>query len=250
MAAVVALCLVASSSAPMSAQGATPGLLYIEMAPRPNGGLAVVGDSLLFTQFHELDDSLRAQQWGPIGIEVRSGRRTVIPQEIATSGIDAVRRLRAWGLDPPIWVIALGTNDMTYTYGNVAAVDALIDTMMAEIGGGRRVVWVNVFARSTDSKARAIEFNGRLTAATSRHPLLSIADWFTLASGNPSWFVDDVHTNIAGAIARNEFVAQAALMPRCPLVAPSVSLAEPSPPVAVAAATAVATAVATHRCRV
>lgn len=246
MAVVVALCLVASSAAPPSAQAATPGLLYIELTPRPNGGLAVVGDSLLFTLFHDLDDSLRLQQWGPIGLEVRSGRRTVVSQEFATSGIDAVRRLRAWGLDPPIWVIALGTNDMTYTYGNIAAADALIDTMMAEIGPQRRVVWVNVFALSASTRAQAVEFNSRLTAAAAHHPLLSIADWYSLASIHLDWFVDDVHTNLTGSVVRNEFVAEAALIPRCPLATPPTVLADS--PLHVVAATA--TAVATRRCRV
>ena len=222
-----------------------------DITARPNGGVGVIGDSLTFFYFGGLDDALHAQRWGPIGIEARSGRRTTVTIDgrvSATSGIDALRRLRGSGFGASIWVVALGTNDTAFTAGNPAAADSLIDKMMAEIGADRRVVWVNVFAKSSNAKARAVEFNGRLAAATARYPLLSIADWFSLASANLGWFVDDVHTNFDGAVARNEFVAQAALVPRCPLVAPSVPLQVTPPPVVAATATAVA--VATQRCRV
>jgi len=234
---------------PPVALAATPGALHLGMTPRPNGGLGVIGDSLTFAFLDGLDDSLRTQQWGPIGIEARSGRRTIdtVDELIsATSGIEAIGRMRAEGFDASIWVIALGANDTSYVSGNPAAADALIDTMMAEIGADRRVLWVNLFANSPDKMAGAVEFNDRLTAAIDRHPLLSIADWSSLASANLDWFVDDVHTNFDGAIARNEFVAQAALVPRCPLVAPSAPPQVAPPPLVAATAAAVAT----QRCRV
>jgi hypothetical protein len=249
------LTLVVGSSQQTSASQAQVGLLHRDATQRAQGGIAVVGDSLTVAYFAGLDDALRAQQWGPIAIEARSGRRTLVSnythQWSASSGIDAIRRLRSTGFDSSIWIVALGTNDISHLAGDPVASDALIDTVMAEIGAGRRVVWVNVFSLSISAKAHAIELNARLANATTRHPLLSIADWFSLASANLSWFVDNLHTNLAGAIARNAFVSQAALMPRCqPPIPGPLPLAPPAQVEPSSTGVATSSAVATGRCRV
>lgn len=224
---------------------ATPGALHVDFVIRPNGAIALVGDSLSYAYFNALDEAFHAQQWGPVGLEARSARRTIVTMPYATSGLDAVRRLRAQGIDPLIWIVALGTNDIKPTYGVPGAAADLIDTMMEEIGAGRRVVWVNVFA--TFDMPETAAFNAALVAATARHPLLSIADWYSVAVANPQWFLDDgVHNTLAGAAARNAFVAAAPLLPVCP---------QPFPPAhsgswTTVIATAVATATAMRICRV
>lgn len=217
-------CLLAGALGGGVADAATQGSMVIDRVVRPNGGIGLVGDSLSYAYFAGLDDAFRAEAWGPIGLEVRSVRRTTVTQAIATSGLDAVRRLRANGFDAPVWIVALGTNDILSTFNTPGSAATLIDTMMSELGAGKRVVWVNVYAGNVDVKARA--FNEALTAATSRHSQLVIADWYSLAADHPEWFVlsppftdDGVHINSAGAIARNQFVARAALASPCTAVA-------------------------------
>lgn len=241
---VVACCV--TSGTPNAAVAAPQGSLLLDRTDRPNGAIGLIGDSLTYSYFDGIDDSFRAQQWGPIGIEARSSRRTLVAHSLATSGIDAIRRLRTLGFDAPIWIVALGTNDISSTTYSTAVADELIDTMIAEIGANRRVVWVNVFAKSSSSRARAVEFNDRLIVATERHPLLTIVDWYSLALAHPGWFVDNVHTNLTGAIARNELVASAALIQPCTGLpsAPAPSAPGPLP------GAATATAMATGRCRV
>lgn len=190
---------------------ALPASFYRDNVSRANGALALVGDSLTYAYWSGLPSSFVAENWGPFQLEARSGRFTTTTTTDATSGLDAVRRIRAGGFDPAVWIIALGTNDLSLTYGVPGATAALIDTMMNEIGAGHRVVWVNVYNRN--SLTKAIAFNDELQAATQRHPDLEIADWFSVVSAHPEWmYTDGVHNNLAGAIARNEFVAHAALV--------------------------------------
>ncbi len=200
---------------PATRLAALPASFYSDSTSRANGGIALVGDSLTYSYWSGLPASFVAEKWGPFQLEARSGRYTTMTSSSATSGLDAVRRIRAGGFDPPVWIVALGTNDLWRTYSIPGATAVLIDTMMKEIGTGHRVVWVNVYNR--DSLTQAIAFNNELLAAVGRHPQLTVADWFSVISANPQWLTaDGVHLNLTGSIARNEFVAHAGLVPPPP----------------------------------
>lgn len=208
---------------------AVPASFYRDDVARGNGAIALIGDSLTYAYWAGLPSSFVAEDWGPFQLEARSGRFTTTTTEAATSGLDAVRSVRAGGFDPPVWIIALGTNDLALTYGVPGATATLIDTMMDEIGPGHSVVWVNVYKKG--SVAKAVAFNNELTAATGRYPDLVIADWFTVISAHPEWLQDDgVHNNVAGAIARNEFVANAALGLDPPLICDPPPVMGPASP--------------------
>lgn len=189
---------------------ALPASFYADDSRRAHGGLALIGDSLTHEAWSDLPGRFEEQQWGPFQLEARSARFTVTATETATSGLDAVRRLKGGGFDPRIWIIALGTNDAGLTYGVPGAADELIDSMMAEIGPGHRVVWVNLYKRNSPAATDA--FNAALEQATTRYPSLAIADWYSVVAANTQWLADDgVHMNIGGALERNRFVAAAAL---------------------------------------
>ncbi len=188
---------------------------YADPTPRPAGGVALIGDSTTYSYFDGVPQSLVAEGWGPFQLEARSGRRTVFTLPGATSGLDAVRRIRAGGFDPPVWIVGLGTNDVNVVARTPGGPDALIATMLAEIGPGRSVVWVNVY--SHDDPATTAAFNAALDRAAALSPSFHVADWFTLANANPEWFyADGIHTNLVGAVARNAFVARAAKVAGCP----------------------------------
>ncbi len=168
--------------------------------------MAIVGDSLTISYWGGLPASFKAQSFGPFQMEARSARRTTVALTGSTSGIDGVRRIRASGFDPPLWVVALGTNDMNITVKTPGATDAIINTMLDEIGPGRRVVWVNVYARGSLANSQA--FNARLAAIAVQRPMMTVADWYSLVAAHPSWLVaDGVHPNATGALQRNIFVA-------------------------------------------
>ena len=209
------LALAVPSLLTASDTSALPASFYRDDVPRANGSVALIGDSLTYAHWSGLPAEFVAERWGPFQLEARSGRFTTTTTESATSGLEAVRRVREGGFEPAVWIIALGTNDLAITYETPGATAALIDTMMTEIGSGRRVVWVNVYKQFSVTKARA--FNDELQSATARHPGLVIVDWFTVAAAHPEWMQDDgVHMNMTGSVARNQFVARAALASATP----------------------------------
>lgn len=211
---------------------ATPGTLLRDAVSRTRGPVAVVGDSLTYSYLYGLPGEFSAEGWGPFAIEARSARRTTVTTSIATSGLDAVRRIRATGFDPQRWIIALGTNDMLITYRTPGMAATVIDTMMAELGAGKKVVWVNVYSRN--DPGATVAFNAALVAATRRHPNLVVVDWAGLVSAHPTWLASDgVHPTLTGAIARNDWLSR--VMP--------VSWCAPAPTyVPLPAGTSVATA--------
>lgn len=193
---------------------ALPASFYSDATPRPNGAIALIGDSLTFAHWSALPEVFERKKWGPFQLEARSGRKTTVTLSSAASGLDAVRRLRAGGFDPPVWIVALGTNDIRSTYGKAGAAAGMIDAMMTEIGDGHEVVWVNVYSR--DFPAETVAFNEALRKAAIRHSSLLIADWYSVILANPQWVTaDGSHLDEAGSIARNEFVARLALAPGC-----------------------------------
>lgn len=211
------LAIAAGIATPAGAH-ALPASYVVDEQPRMGGAVAIVGDSLTVSFIAGLPGSLRRAGFGPFQIEARSARRTVIPLPGVTAGIDGVRHIRASGFDPPLWVIALGTNDVNLTAHPMGAADLTIVAMLDEIGPGHRVLWVNTFAARSDANARS--FNTRLAAIAATRPNVTVADWYSLASGNRQWIRDDgVHPTAAGAVQRNEFVVEQAFAAR-PVPAP------------------------------
>lgn len=189
---------------------ALPASYLEDAAPRPAGSLAVVGDSLTIGYWGGLDDALRQAGFGPFRMEARSARRTLVPIEGSTSGIDAVRHVRHDGFDPTVWVVALGTNDINPSARTPGEADRVITTMLDEIGPGHLVVWVNVWASGSD--ANAVAFNERLAAIAQQRPGVYVADWHGAVAANRHWMRDDgVHTTMDGAVQRNRFVVAQAL---------------------------------------
>lgn len=198
----------------------TQGSLVTDLTEREHGSVAVVGDSLTYAYWGDLPDAFAEQGWGPFAIEARSARRTTETNRIATSGLDAVRRLRANGFDPHLWIVALGTNDLFLALHDPDAVDALIDDMMDEIGSDHEVVWVNLY--TVGRRDEIAVFNDRLQEATRRHDNLVIADWFSVIDPHPEWTGGDgVHPNLEGARQRNRFLAEVGFL------APETQSAQP-----------------------
>lgn len=211
--AVAGVLAVTALTAPTPAAALLPASYVVDTQPRMAGAVAIVGDSLTVSYIAGLPATLRSAGFGPFQIEARSARRTIVGLPGVTPGIEGVRHIRSSGFDPPLWVIALGTNDINPTARPVGAADLTIVALLDEIGPGHRVVWVNTFAARSDANARA--FNERLAQLAATRPNLVIADWYSLASDNRQWIRDDgVHPTATGAVQRNEFVVRQAFAAR------------------------------------
>lgn len=217
--------------------------------------LAIVGDSIIAGNVRYLTAVLDERGVPERVVDALSSRKTSITwtsgSRLVTSGVDAVRAVRAGGVEPDLWVIELGTND-SYDIRTCGCPDPVIfageriDAVRAELGSDARVLWVNV----RTSSPGAIAYNEALTRRID--PRFVVADWKAFTTGRSSWFVDGVHPNATGARMLGIFLADAILaMPPEPTPlpdhcsgAPTGTAAAPEAPVGSAQATLPA-----RRCR-
>jgi GDSL-like lipase/acylhydrolase family protein len=189
-------------AAPASATGSGSGAVAY-------GDVALVGDSLSFQATAAETAELRAAGW-KVTIDAEPGRRIAYDANPGpSSGITAVRKLRADGFDPHTWIIELGTNEMWTAAGrDPKAMRALIEKMLHEIGPGHRVVWVNIHF-GTAPEGTAV-FNRVLAQVAGERPDLIVANWADRAV-TPGYLVhDQIHLTPAGIAAMGQVVAAGA----------------------------------------
>jgi hypothetical protein len=179
--------------------------------PRSYGGIALVGDSLSVQAAIEEQARLRQAGWDPVTHNAQFGRR--IPWDAKTlspfSGIAAVNDVRATSGDAHTWIIELGTNDVVVTHDDAGSIRTLIDAMLAVIGPGHRIVWVNV--HNGFDPASSATFNGVLAQVASERTDMVVADWATAANDPGNLMPQDhVHLTPAGQVAFAAVIARAA----------------------------------------
>lgn len=148
-------------------------------APGPGlvaGHVTAIGDSVMIDQ----EPALQADIAG-IDVEATVGFQWY-------QGVSLVSQLRTEGRLGSIVVIGLGTN------GPISSAD--FDSMMAALSGVSRVVFINVHV----DQPWQSQVNSTLAAGVLRYPKVAVlADWYSLAAANPSWFYSDgTHLPIGG----------------------------------------------------
>jgi lysophospholipase L1-like esterase len=176
--------------------------------PDPSA-IAVVGDSLSLQAGGPEEEALTAAGWQTVVLDVQMGRRiNVESSRPPTSGISAVRAIRATHRDPLTWVIELGTNDAPMIGDDAAALKRAIESMLDEIGSGHRVVWVNVYHAPRPVAAATVD---RVLdeLALEEHGIV-VADWAARAWRDGYLLPDGVHLTAMGTLAYASMVADAA----------------------------------------
>jgi hypothetical protein len=152
--------------------------------------VAVIGDSLAYSLATELDARLRAVGTEPV-LDVAPGRR--IPTwglgGQISPGLEVARTLRP--LEPAVWVVQLGTNDVAYEPLDQSRYAFWIIAVLEAIGPDTPVVWVNV--HRADRPAEAAAFNAVLALLDAERPQLRVADWAAVAATEPVLAPDGVH---------------------------------------------------------
>jgi GDSL-like lipase/acylhydrolase family protein len=170
--------------------------------------IVVVGDSLSVQAGGPERVALDAAGWRTVRFDTQIGRRIATRSAApSSSGIAAVRALRATGGDALTWVIELGTNDVSEIGDDARALGRSIDAMLDEIGPGHRVVWVNVYHHWRS--AAAATFNRVLADAASRHPGMVVADWASHAPRDDYLLPDGVHLTASGSVAYASIIVDA-----------------------------------------
>ncbi len=190
--------LVALSSALVTTSGPVAG--------RPGQpDVVVVGDSLTGGNDSYIAPTLRGA-----GLDARveglSARRIAVSFDFLgyrDSGIERVRSLRSAGVDPDLWVIQLGTNDLGVVKNcrcpdPIVFAGDLIDRLLAELPADRPVAWVTVMHRVDLDATNA--FNEALRRRAVVNPYLRLIDWARLSLQRPDWFADPVHQTFDGLV--------------------------------------------------
>ena len=182
---------VLGSVGPVSPPGATGDLEVVEVRPAT---VAVVGDSLALSAEEDIWGLLRANSVDVVGFNAQENRRTNKSLDDLTSGVEAVTELQAT-VDPDLWVIALGTNDV----GGQESADAFradVDELLALIPSGVPVIWVDVWIESRVEGS--IEANDVLRAAAAARPGMSVINWFQYGDDPGIIHDDGVHLSVDG----------------------------------------------------
>ncbi|MGH9018934.1 MAG: SGNH/GDSL hydrolase family protein [Acidimicrobiales bacterium] len=147
--------------------------------PTVTGHVVAVGDSVMLDDQGNLESDIPG-----ITVDAAVSRQW-------SDGETLVGQLKAGGGLGSVVVIALGTN------GPITAGD--FTAMMALLAGVPRVVFVTVHVDRPWQDPN----NEVITAGASQYPNVVVADWATLAAGNPGWFYSDgTHLPIGGTGAQ------------------------------------------------
>lgn len=169
------------------------------------GTITVIGDSLTVGT-SGLANALETAGWIDARVDARVGRH-LSSGSTEMSGVLTIRAMRAAGWDTPDWVVALGTND-TGSFGSTSSTQSQIDKIVAEIGTGHRIAFVEL-AMPT-ATAPADRFNAVIRTMAAADPSrFAVVSWHDLALGNMSWFASDrIHLNATGYRARTTAVVE------------------------------------------
>jgi lysophospholipase L1-like esterase len=162
--------------------------------------VTVVGDSITAASADSIRATLGAEDVETIDIVGRERRRIGVgngTREEPLAGVDEIRQLIAKGANPDVWVIALGTNDVSL-YPDAAAYGQLVDSVLELIPEDAPLVWVDVY-RPRQQEHTAM-FNEVLHDRLDRRPDAAIAPWHAFASSPDQRILrkDDLHPNAAG----------------------------------------------------
>jgi lysophospholipase L1-like esterase len=185
---------------------ADDGVDPVTVAP-DEGGVVMIGDSLTEGAMSALASAFASGDIGVQRIDGVASRRIAVDQDGgAGSGVSALTAAVDDGLAPDVWVIALGTNDVTkYAATEFAALIAQLLEALPTDGAG--VVWVNTYLREATGQASA--FNGALTAIVGERPFAVVADWAGEAPTDGLLIGDGIHFTDAGNAAFASLVVAA-----------------------------------------
>jgi lysophospholipase L1-like esterase len=177
-----------------------------------------VGDStsvgLVSNAFLPEADQIEAR-YRAVGVErflpeISGARSMVEVYRDQPNATQVVRRAMASGYRGCV-VLALGTNDAANTAGNLAAMGARIDAMMAIIGPSLPVLWTTTKTlkdRGPYQNAHMQSWRQALTDACTRHPGMRVYDW--ASEVRDEWFSSDaIHYNSTGYRERAARIARA-----------------------------------------
>lgn len=164
--------------------------------PMPSS-VAVIGDSIALSAEPWVTGALEGLGVDVVAYDAVENRRMVNGSSAVSSGRNAIRDIAAWGADPDLWLVALGTNDVGALTGREAW-QVAIDELLAEIPDDADVVWIDTWVRPLDEQA--VDFNDALRDELRERDDVWVLDWHRRAGDEGLIVADGVHLTESGRI--------------------------------------------------
>lgn len=170
----------------------------------------MVGDSITKASSKPLTGVLEQIGYTEITIDAEVSRRIDVGdgRREPLAGVKTMTTMIADGVDPDVWAIGLGTNDVG-KYKDAAEYAALIDEMMAIPDENVPLIWVDVY--NPNQLEATNMFNLVLRDRARARGNATVLSWFALAS-NPSDDLlrdDHIHPNEKGTLVFADLVSRA-----------------------------------------
>lgn len=216
--AVLAACAdagVRSSAADTNTSGTDPaqptgvGVLPAPPTDVSRTKFAMVGDSITKAAATSLTSVLETQGFTDIVIEAENSRRIAVGDGKGEplSGVKTLFTMVSEGVEPDVWAIAMGTNDVgKYKEDEYAA---LIDQMLSIPAASVPIVWVDVY--NPNQLAGTKMFNKVLRQRAAARGNTTVQSWFERASDPKEKILgtDHVHPNKQGTVVFADLVSAA-----------------------------------------
>jgi lysophospholipase L1-like esterase len=195
-------------AAPASLPPAGVGQLPAPEAVRTK--FAMVGDSITKASTKTLTEALTAKGFVDITIEAEVSRRIAIGDGKGEplSGVKTLFTMISEGVQPDVWAIAMGTNDVGKYQTREEYAD-LIDQMTSMVDVSVPILWVDVYNPNQIPGTKM--FNKVLREQAAVRGNTTVLSWFDLAS-DPSEKIlrtDHIHPNAQGTVVFADLVSAA-----------------------------------------
>jgi hypothetical protein len=187
----------------------SPGVGPLPVRPNRNT-FGMVGDSITKASSKSLTTVLEQQGFTEIKIEAEVSRRIAVGDGKAEplSGVKTLYTMIAEGLDPDVWAIAMGTNDVG-KYDTPDAYATLIDQMLSMPDANVPIIWVDVY--NPNQLPGTKMFNLVLRERAKARGNTTVLSWFDLASDPKEKILrtDHIHPNEQGTVVFADLVSAA-----------------------------------------
>ncbi len=167
--------------------------------------VAIIGDSLTLSAIGELRTVMADLQFAEVTIDAVQSRRMVDRSGTVTSGAESIASILETH-PPDLWVIALGTNDVSAAQSADTVRDAM-ESVLALIPVAVPVIWVDIWIR--DQALAVINANKIFRSVMAARPGTAVVDWSSYGS-DPSIFANDgIHITEGGQVLFAAAIASA-----------------------------------------
>jgi lysophospholipase L1-like esterase len=193
---------VPATSSPVAAPGAVSGGVA-DPAVMP-ASAAVIGDSIALSAEPYVVPALESLGIEVVAYDAVENRRMVNGSNAVSSGRQAIRDVVEGAVEPDLWIVALGTNDVGALTGREPWEEAVED-VLATIPEGADVVWVDTSVRPLDEYAA--QFNDTLRDEAQWRNDVWVLDWHGRAADDGLVTDDGVHLSSTGRIEYARMIA-------------------------------------------